>query len=157
MQSNDGEADLLSQSSIGGGGRYYNLVWDLSGKDAPAVGCGIGIERLMLLMKEQNVKIPKNKKPSIFLIQLGDLARKKSFKLFEELRRAGLLVIEAIGKNSIKSQLKMADRMMVPVALIFGQKEVLDSTIIIRDMISGVQEVVPLEKIIPQIKKYLKK
>ncbi|MEK7626994.1 MAG: histidine--tRNA ligase [Patescibacteria group bacterium] len=157
MQSNDGEADLLSQSSIGGGGRYDNLVSDLSGKDAPAVGCGIGIERLMLLMKEQNVKIPKNKKPSIFLIQLGDLARKKSFKLFEELRRAGLLVIEAIGKNSIKSQLKMADRMMVPVALIFGQKEVLDSTIIIRDMISGVQEVVPLEKIIPQIKKYLKK
>ena len=130
---------------------------DLSGKDAPAVGCGMGIERLMSLMKEKNVKIPKIKKPSIFLIQLGDLARKKSFKLFEELRRAGLSIIEAIGKNSMKSQLKLADRMQVPMTLIFGQKEVLDNTIIVRDMVSGVQEIVPLEKIIPQIKKYLKK
>ena len=156
-QGHDGEADLPDQSSLGGGGRYDNLVMDLSGKDAPAVGCGMGIERLMSLMKEKNVKIPKIKKPSIFLIQLGDLARKKSFKLFEELRRAGLSVIEAIGKNSMKSQLKLADRMQVPMTLIFGQKEVLDNTIIVRDMVSGVQEIVPLEKIIPQIKKHLKK
>lgn len=156
-QGHDSEIDMAGQSSIGGGGRYDNLVSDLGGKDVPAVGCGIGIERLMLFMKEKDVKIPKTKKPLIFLVQLGDLARKKSFKLFEELRRAGLSVTEAIGKNSIKSQLKLADKMNVPVALIFGQKEVLDSTIIIRDMVSGVQEIVPLEKIIPQIKKYFKK
>lgn len=156
-QGHDGETDLPGQSTIGGGGRYDNLVSDLGGKDAPAVGCGVGIERLMSLMKEENVKIPKIKKSSIFLIQLGDLARKKSFKLFEELRRAGLFVLEAIGKNSMKSQLKLADRMNVPMTLIFGQKEVLDSTIIIRDMVSGVQEIVPLEKLIPQIKKHLKK
>lgn len=157
VQNSDGEADMLGQSSVGGGGRYDNLVSDLGGKDTPAVGCGMGIERLILLMKENNVKIPGIKKPSIFLIQLGDLARKKSFKLFEELRRAGLSVVEAIGKNSMKSQLKLADRMNAPMTLIFGQKEALDSTIIIRDMASGVQEIIPLEKMIPQIKKYFQK
>lgn len=153
----DGEAELVPQPSLGGGGRYDNLAMDLSGKDAPAVGCGMGIERLMSLMKSANVKIPKVKKPSIFLIQLGDLARKKSFKLFEELRRAGLFVVEAIGKSSMKSQLKLADKAEASMALIFGQKEVLDNSIIVRDMASGVQEIVPLEKIIPQIKKRLNK
>lgn len=153
---NDGD-ELLRQSSIGGGGRYDDLSTVLGGKFTPAVGCGGGLERIVALMKDQGIKLPGPKKPSVFMVQLGELAKKKSFKLFEDLRKSGISVSESFGKNSLKSQLKIADREGALISLIFGQKEALDGSIILRDMKSGVQEVVSLDKLVLQLKKRLKK
>lgn len=156
-EQNDESGAVLRQSSIGGGGRYDNLSAILGGKSTPAVGCGGGLERIAALMREQKIKMPAPKKASVFMVQLGELAKKKSFKLFEELRKSGISVSESFGKNSLKSQLKLADKAGALISLIFGQKEALDGNIIIRDMKSGVQEVVSLEKLVAQLKKRLKK
>ena len=74
----------------------------------------------------------------------------------EELRRANLPTGESLDRHSIKSQMKIADKFNVKFTLIFGQKEALDNEMIIRDMESGVQETVPLSKLVFEIKRRLK-
>lgn len=146
-----------SKLALGGGGRYDNLVKLLGGKDAPAVGAGLGLDRIIGAMKQQGVKIPPLYKPDVFLIQLGALSKKKCLKLYEELRQSGIAVAEAFGKDSIKTQLRAADREGTALSLILGQKEAIDGVIIVREMSSGAQETVPLEKVIKIIKDKLKR
>lgn len=142
---------------IAGGGRYDELEELLGGKLTPAVGVAGGIERIIYVLKSQDIKVPKEAPPRVFLAQLGELGRKRSLKLFEEFRSKGLKVAEALSKTSIKSQLKIADRLGVKIALILGQKEALEDSIIIRDMKSGVQETVSIERTVKEVKKRLKK
>ena len=142
-----------------GGGRYDVLVKLLGGKDTPACGGAAGIERLVATIKERTKK---NKQPSlpekkVYLAQLGNLAKRKSLKLVEDFRKAKINIAESLGRDSLKTQLRTADRMGVVYALILGQKEALEGTIIIRDMRSGRQETVKLEKVVGEVKKRLKK
>ncbi|MDP2934477.1 MAG: histidine--tRNA ligase [bacterium] len=146
-----------SQGALVGGGHYDNLVEMFKGKPNPGVGAAAGIERIINSLKKQDVKIPEGEKPRVFIIQLGDLGKKKSLKLFEEFQRNGIRVGEAFSKPSIKSQLKIADKEGTEMALILGQKEALEGNIIIRDMVSGAQETVSLEKVINEVKRRLKK
>lgn len=141
---------------IAAGGRYDGLVELLGGKPTPAVGAAGGIERIISILKSQDIKIPQEAPPRVFLAQIGDLGRRKSLKLFEELRSKGFKIAEALSKNSIKSQLKVADKLGIEIALIFGQKEALESNIIIRDMKSGAQETVSLDRVVKEVKKRLK-
>jgi len=143
--------------ALGGGGRYDNLAEILGGKTVPAVGGALGIERIILALKAQGYKVSEPAKPKTFFVQLGELARKKSLPLIEELRKARVSVAESLGRDSIKSQLNIADKVGAEYALILGQKEALDGTIILREMSSGIQEAVPQEKFIDFLKKKLKK
>ncbi len=147
-----------SQITLASGGRYDYLVSQLGGKPTPAIGGSIGIERVVNEMRRQNVKVNVIKpRTRVFIAQLGDLAKKKSLKLFEEFRKNNIYVSESFGRDSVKAQLRVADRLGTDLALIIGQKEALDNTVILREMQSGVQEIIPLEKIINEVKKRLKK
>ncbi|MCX7779150.1 MAG: histidine--tRNA ligase [Patescibacteria group bacterium] len=141
--------------ALAAGGRYDGLIKLLGGKETPACGIAFGLERIIEEMKIQNLHLPKEKKPQIFLAQIGETAKKKSLRIFERLRQEGFLVKEALAKDSLKAQLEMANKLGVKLALIFGQEEVVHKTIIIRNMQTGVQEIVDLEKIIMEIKKRL--
>lgn len=143
--------------ALGGGGRYDNLAELIGGRQVPAAGAAIGIERVILAWKAGRLKLPEPQKPKVFLAQLGDLAKKKSFALVETLRKANISVTESFGRDSIKSQLKIADKTGVEFALILGQKEALDCTAILREMSSGNQETVPQEKLVETLKRRLKK
>jgi histidyl-tRNA synthetase len=146
------------QVSLAGGGRYDKLVESLGGPKTPAVGWSIGMERLMAVIKEANVKVPELRKNyKVFFAQLGERAKKKSLLLFENLRKAGVPVKASFGRDSIKSQLRIANRLGVKYTLIFGQKEALDDTIIIREMKSGIQETVLLKNLVDEVKNRLKK
>ena len=145
------------QSALAGGGRYDNLVEMFKGKPTPAVGAAAGIERIILSIKNQDVKISEKEEPQVFIIQLGELGKRRALKLFEDFYKKGIKVGEAFSKPSIKSQLKIADKKGAKLALILGQKEALEGSIIIRDMTSGSQEVISLEKVINEVKRRLKK
>jgi len=145
------------QIALAGGGRYDGLVKSLGGKDTSAVGFAMGLNRIVNLMKQRNIKIASRTRPSIFLVQLGNLGKKKSLGLFEDLRRAGLETTSSVSKNTMRAQLAMADKLKARFALILGQKEVLDETVIVRNMDSGTQEVIPLNKVAKEVKKRLKK
>jgi histidyl-tRNA synthetase len=91
----------------------------------------------------------------LYIAQLGDQPRQKALAMFEELRKAGFRVSQGFLHNALKHQLEEAQKMNVRYTLILGQKELMDGTIIIRDMESGAQEVVDAKKIIHEIEKRL--
>lgn len=146
-----------AQSALGGGGRYDYLVEELGGQPAPAMGFAIGIERLILEIKNRGLNVPLPASPDIFVAQLGDEARKKSLKVFGQLRSAGFNAAESFSKNGLKAQMELAHKMAVKFTVIIGQKELMDNTILIRDMESGIQETFDLEKMIPELERRLKK
>jgi histidyl-tRNA synthetase len=147
----------LKQGALVGGGRYDGLTKLLGGKSTPACGGAAGIERIISLMKQKGIKLPEPVLPKIFLAQLGILAKRKSLKLLEDFRKAKILVSESFGRDSFKAQLSRANKIGVKYTLILGQKEALEGTIIIRDMASGRQETIKLEKVVGEMKKRLKK
>ncbi len=151
------DADLGSQSALAAGGRYDELVEMMGGREeTPAVGMAVGIERAILEMKHQNVDPPRLPPPDVFFAQLGKEARRASLRLFEEVRAAGFHVVEAFGKASLKAQLESANKVGARVTMILGQQEIQDATIIVRDMESGSQETVPIDKMMDYVKKLLK-
>lgn len=141
---------------MGGGGRYDNLIESLGGRPTPAIGFAYGLDRIIEEIKFQGVKVPKNKIPQIFLAQIGEAACRRSLKLFEDLRKQGFRIVENLAKGSLKTQMETANKLGVKLTLILGQQEILDKTIIIRDMHSGNQEIVDQEKIVKELKKKLK-
>ncbi|MFH1171767.1 MAG: histidine--tRNA ligase [bacterium] len=143
--------------SLAGGGRYDDLVAAIGGEPTPAFGIAAGVERIILAMKEQGIQPPPPPQPDAFLAQIGDEARKKSLRLFLELRHEGVRVAESLSREGIKAQLETATRVRARYALILGQKEIMDGTILLRDMENGIQEVVDFQKIIPELKKRLQK
>ncbi|MFA5098651.1 MAG: histidine--tRNA ligase [Candidatus Paceibacterota bacterium] len=150
--------EIYSESSLaalGGGGRYDYLAELLGVKKSglPAVGASFGVERIIELMKTLEINGLVKPKAKVFLIQIGKPAKKKAFSLVEEFHKAGIKVIESLGKESLRAQLKVADKEGAEMALILGQREVFEESIIIRDMKSGVQETVPLTKVVDEVKK----
>ena len=143
--------------ALAGGGRYDYLVELLGGYKTSACGWAMGIERIILAMKALEVKIPESKhNPKVFLAQLGDLAKKKSLVLFEELRKSGIPIQASFGRDSIKSQLRIANKLGAFFTLILGQREALDGNVILRDMESSAQELIRLEDVVEEIRKRLK-
>lgn len=141
------------EGALAGGGRYDGLVKILGGKDTPACGAAAGIERIVNLMKKKTKRALKEKTPEVFLAQVGEFAKRRALKLLEEFREAKLRVGEALHKDSLTSQLKLADKLKVKYVLILGQKEALDEKIIVREMESGKQKTVPLQKVVKEMKK----
>ncbi len=142
------EGDL----ALAGGGRYDYLSEMLGGRPVSAVGVAIGIERIIEIIRSTYTNGLNSHKAKVFLVYIGDVARIKSLSLIEDLRKNRIPVAQALGKNSLSSQLEVAQKAGSPLALIFGQKESHEGSIIVRDMESGVQEVVPLTKIADELK-----
>ncbi|HHE76413.1 MAG TPA: histidine--tRNA ligase, partial [Candidatus Parcubacteria bacterium] len=151
------QKDQGKQLALGGGGRYDKLVKVTGGKDTPACGMAGGVERIISLMKSQEVELPAKDKPVIFLAQLGALAKKKTLRLLGEFRKAKIKTAESFGKDSLKVQLSRANRLGVRYSLIIGQKEAIDGEVIVRDMAKGKQEIVKIEKVVVRVKEMLKK
>ncbi len=152
------ENEAVGGLSIGSGGRYDGLVELLGGPATPAVGFSGGVERTILQMRAEGVEVNVASMPDVFLAHLGELGQRKALLLFDELRRAGFRVAEAFHKEGIKGQLRVADRLHTSWALILGQKEAIDGTIILRNMESGMQETLDahLDALLPALKKRLR-
>ena len=144
------------EGALAAGGRYDYLVEMLGGRATSAVGGAIGIERAIEVMKIQNVNLSSRTRPKVFFVHIGDLAKKQGLTIMEQLIAGGIDVVESLGKESLKSQLKVADKHSSPLSLIFGQQEAFEGSIIIRDMKTGAQETVPLKKMIEAIKRKLR-
>ena len=109
-------------------------------------------------MKTREMKTgPKAEEPKIFLAQLGQLAKRKSMKLFEEFRAARIPIAESFSKDSLKTQLRTANKLNIRWVLIFGQKEALEDFITLRDMDTGTQKEIKLDKVVSEMKNKIKK
>lgn len=139
--------------ALAAGGRYDPLAKILGKRDVPAVGGGIGVDRVAMAMQEKKIAPKPKRTPKVFLIQLSQSAKQKSMSIIEMFRTANIYIAQSISKDNLNSQLSLASRMNVPYVLILGQKEVLENSIMVRDMATGAQESVPMEKVVEIIKK----
>ncbi len=142
---------------VGEGGRMSRAAELLVGKKTEAAGVTLFFDALEQGMASAGIALSLPEPPAAFLAHLGDLARRHSFRILELLRAHNIPVAEFPGRDAIKSQLKVAERMGAQVALILGQKEAIDETIIVREVQSGIQETVPQEKLVEFLKKKLKR
>ena len=136
-----------SQTALGGGGRYDNLIEELGGKPTPAVGFATGVERIILNLKKQQVDIPALPRPDVFIAYLQGEAKTEALKLASELRKAGIAVIMATGDKSLRGQMRQADSLDIAYALILGEQEVSKRNVMLRDMRSGEQKTIPSAEI----------
>lgn len=147
--------ERAAQSALAAGGRYDGLIELLGGRPTPAAGFALGIERTISALKARNIPLPGAKTKRVFFAQLGEPAKRKAFRLFEDLRKAGVPVVANFAKDALKAQMELANAMGAAYTIILGQKEVLEGTVIIRDMEAGIQEIVDAKKLVPELKKKL--
>ncbi|MGB9598558.1 MAG: histidine--tRNA ligase [Minisyncoccales bacterium] len=135
------------------GGRYDNLIQNLGGERTPAVGGAFGLERLMEILKVEKHFLPKKETIPVFLVQIGNVSKVKTLKLMETLYQEKIKFFSGLGKDSLKAQLKLADKLKVEYSFIFGQKEALEGKVLVRKMKDGTQDLLKIEKAIEKIKK----
>ncbi len=150
VKSEDGTA---RKQTICGGGRYDYLAKHLgSKKDVPAVGLSFGVDRIIASPWYKKLSPRIIKKPKMYFIQLGSEAKLKSLNIIEILRKAHIPIAQSLSKDSLGSQLAIAEKLAIPYALIFGVKEALDNSVIVRDMSNRSQETVKLGKLLEYLK-----
>jgi histidyl-tRNA synthetase len=139
--------------TLAGGGRYDYLARQIgSKKDIPAVGMSIGVDRIVASPWYKKLAPRILKKPKIYFIQLGGEAKLKSLNIIEILRKAHVPIAQSLSKDSLGSQLAIAEKLNIPYALIFGVKEAIDNTVIVRNMSNRSQETVKLTKLLEYLK-----
>jgi histidyl-tRNA synthetase len=127
---------LGSQGTICGGGRYDGLIEELGGKSAPAIGFGLGIERLLLLLEALGLNGP-DRAPAAYVVLGSDAASVKAMPVVEALRAAGVDVLMHSGGGSFKNQLKKADASGARYALIFGDDEIAQGVVTVKALRDG--------------------
>lgn len=131
-----------AQSAIAGGGRYDGLVEAIGGRPTPAVGFAMGIERVILNLKEQGLRVPARATPRAYLAHRGERARLVAIDIARRLRDESIGVIVSTGGKSLKSQLRQANSLGVEHAIIIGDDEVEGGTAALRDMSANTQETI---------------
>jgi len=139
--------------ALAGGGRYDYLARQLgSKKNIPAVGFSIGVDRIISSPWYKKLYPRIIKKPKIYFIQLGSEAKLKSLNIIDILRKAHIPITQSLSKDSLGSQLAIAEKLNVPYVLIFGVKEALDNSVIVRDMSNRSQETIKLKNLLEYLK-----
>lgn len=131
---------LGAQGTVCGGGRYDGLVEQLGGKPTPAVGFAMGLERLVLMMETLDLTEVR-RGVDVYMVTAGEGTMMAGMKLAEQLREQvpGLRVMNHFGGGNFKKQFKRADKVGAAVALVLGENEVADGTVVVKDLIGGEQ------------------
>jgi histidyl-tRNA synthetase len=129
-----------AQATVCGGGRYDGLAEVLGGESTPAVGFGMGLDRVLLAMQREGVETPAPRVPVCFVVAIGDEARREGRALVRALRAEGIPADGSLENRPLKAQLRMADRSGAPFAAILGERELLDGVVTMRRMADGEQE-----------------
>ena len=132
--------DLGAQATVCGGGRYDGLVNELGGPNTPAVGWAIGLERLIILLKQLQAVTPPHL--DFYLISKGDLAEAQALLLAQQLRHAEFAVELDLSGSAFGKQLKRADRSGALACLILGDTEAENQMVQLKWLISGEQQAI---------------
>ncbi|TOL03714.1 histidine--tRNA ligase [Vibrio parahaemolyticus] len=132
---------LGAQGTVCGGGRYDGLVEQLGGKPTPAVGFAMGLERLVLMLETLELTDVR-RSVDVYVVTAGEGTMMAGMKLAEQLREAisGVRVMSHFGGGNFKKQFKRADKVGAVVALVLGENEVADNTVVLKDLVGGEQE-----------------
>jgi histidyl-tRNA synthetase len=141
------EVEEGDYGSIAGGGRYDKIIGKLSGKEAPAVGISLGIERIIEVLKERK-QLPMSARKKVYVLCADDESKDEAGKITQELRSAGGLTVNRdLMSRNFSGQLKDASKKGCDKVVIVGQKDLSRGNVTIKDMSSGEQKTVTLQKI----------
>ncbi len=140
-----------AQNTLCGGGRYNKLVAELGGPTVPAIGFGMGLERLLLALEAEEIQVGGDDSVDFFLITLGEDAKMFGSRLLLDLRSRGLICeTDYLGKN-LKGQFKQADRHHARYTAILGDDELQQGMINLKNNQTGTQQTIPVALIIDYI------
>jgi len=144
---------LGAQGTVCAGGRYDGLVTQLGGRPTPAVGFAMGVERLIALLEEDG-RLPEVARADIYLVQMGEAARREALVLAERLREAlpQLRLLTHCGEGGFKAQFKRADRSGARIALVLGEDELARGEIGIKHLRDELpQEAVAVDRLVGRL------
>ena len=133
---------LGAQSAVCGGGRYDGLAGEMGGNPTPAIGYAIGLERVLLALEKQGLLPAVDTSIAVFVAAMDDKTRAMAFRLATELRRAGLACDMDYTGRGLKAQLKQANRYPARFVAIIGEDEAAANKVALKNMLTGVQELV---------------
>jgi histidyl-tRNA synthetase len=138
---------LGSQNTLIAGGRYDNMLKSLGGPQIPAIGCGVGLERILLALGEEIVPAPS----PCFIAPLGERASLVALGLARELREHGVVTVLDGRGNSMKSMLRRADGLGARLCVVIGDSEVEQNQVQIKDLAAHSQDQVPRTEAVARI------
>lgn len=134
-----------TQGTVCGGGRYNGLVQEFDGAPTPAVGFGMGIERLLLAVEDEGITLKADDAPVIYIASMGDEAKLKAAVLANELRGAGIFAEYDIVGRGLKAQMKYADKKGAVYTMVLGDTELESKTARLKNMQSGEEREIALD------------
>ncbi len=129
--------DIGAQSTVCGGGRYDGLIAQMGGPNVAALGFGMGIERLMLVLQAQNTELPMVQKCDLYIATMGEVSALKATELCYNLRNDGFKVQTDIVGRSLKAQMKFADKIGATYTMVLGDSEIESGIAKLKNMQSG--------------------
>lgn len=148
-------SDLGSQDALVGGGRYDLLAEELGGKPTPSVGFAAGIERLLMVLEQQKIDVPRASRPFLFIASADAQGKTWATKTVIDLRREGIATEIDHLERSLKAQMREADRQQARFSLVIGANEISQNTCQVKNMSSGEVMTIPLTSFIVEIKKII--
>ena len=148
--------DIGSQSTVCGGGRYDGLVEQIGGpKGVSGIGFGLGVERLLLTLENNNIEIQNSMSTDIFIVTIGDEAKTKSFKLLKDLRYNHISADNDHLDRSVKAQFKYSDKINSKFTIVIGEDELKNDSATLKNMSTSEQTTVKLSELVEELKNRL--
>ncbi|CAN5629666.1 histidine--tRNA ligase [soil metagenome] len=144
--------DLGAQSAILGGGRYDGLIGMLDGKPTPAIGFAAGYERVMMIMKRNELLKAEKDTIDLYLVCADERYKMKVLELVTEMRNNNISCESDLLRRSVKSQMKEADRMNAGFVIVYGENEDTSNNFKLKKMETGEIENVSIENLISKLK-----
>ena len=142
-----------AQGTICGGGRYDHLVEEIGGPSIPGVGFGLGKERLLILMEQNDIIVDDPNVPDISVSFIGDKARLYALDLVHKLRACGVsAIIDTLNRN-LKGQMKYANKLNARYSVVIGENEIEKGIVTLKNMYSGEQKEISAIDITKEIEK----
>ncbi len=147
--------ERLNWGSIGSGGRYDELIRLLSGREVPATGYSIGVDRLFSLLKEEGIIESRKTVTKIYVAPVGDVSTRYLLEVVELLRSSKIPSEYDVMGRKLRKQLEYADSLGIPVVLVVGSKEEAEKTVRLKDMRSGEEKEVKLSELVEELERLL--
>src|SRR4029077_20452555 len=130
---------LGAQSGMGGGGRYDGLMAELGGQSLSGIGFGLGVDRTLLASQAEGVQVGSESRCEVYCVPMGQAASLRLAVISGELRRGGIRTDMAYGGRALKTAMRAADASGARIALVLGERELAEGTVMVRDLTSGEQ------------------
>ena len=129
--------EIGAQGTVCGGGRYDGLIEQLGGQKTPALGFGMGLERLLLVLKNQGISLSEEKPCDIYFVPMGEQAELKAMQMTAQLRQEGFSAQTDVMGRSLRAQMKYADKIHARFTVVIGDNELEQGEAVLKNMKSG--------------------